>query len=169
MEKSELAVAEELSALVCSLANVLRYSVFVDTGVGSVARPLPASDHRDLHAKPKFVLSFSPTKYSCGQVNRLKCEELVKGNSLIRNSTEKPIQRKLSLTYMVAAVWAVFISWNAWRFKIHGYLVAASSTLSVIGYIIFLASSVSSTPSVPTRNVPYSKRTLLEKGLRAEF
>ncbi|GAA5841619.1 hypothetical protein JCM5353_002751 [Sporobolomyces roseus] len=43
--------------------------------------------------------------------------------------------------YMVAAVWAVFISWNAWRFKIHGYLVAASSTLSVIGYIIFLASS----------------------------
>lgn len=45
--------------------------------------------------------------------------------------------------YMVAAVWSVAVSYSAWRYRVHGFLVAGSCVLSVIGYIIFLTTSVS--------------------------
>ncbi|GAA5938538.1 uncharacterized protein JCM15063_005348 [Sporobolomyces koalae] len=43
--------------------------------------------------------------------------------------------------YLVAAVWSVGISYSSWRYKIHGFLIAGSCVLSVIGYIIFLVSA----------------------------
>lgn len=45
--------------------------------------------------------------------------------------------------YLTSAVWAVGVSYSAWRFRIHGFLIAGSCVLSVIGYIIFLTSTVS--------------------------
>jgi len=48
--------------------------------------------------------------------------------------------------YMVAAVWSVFISYGAWRYRIHGFLIAGSCVLSVIGYAIFLSTAVSTLP-----------------------
>ncbi|GAA5881385.1 hypothetical protein JCM16303_000156 [Sporobolomyces ruberrimus] len=43
--------------------------------------------------------------------------------------------------YLTSAVWAVGVSYSAWRFRIHGFLIAGSCVLSVIGYIIFLTST----------------------------
>ncbi|GAA5905269.1 uncharacterized protein JCM6883_006342 [Sporobolomyces salmoneus] len=42
--------------------------------------------------------------------------------------------------YSVAAAWSVLVSYVAWRYRIHGFLIAGSCVLSVIGYIMFLAS-----------------------------
>ncbi|GAA5976076.1 hypothetical protein JCM10908_005379 [Rhodotorula pacifica] len=43
--------------------------------------------------------------------------------------------------YIVSAVWAVGVSYFAWKTQRHGMFIAASTTLSVVGYIMFLASS----------------------------
>ncbi|GAA6059458.1 hypothetical protein JCM10212_005397 [Sporobolomyces blumeae] len=41
--------------------------------------------------------------------------------------------------YVVATIWSLIISYSAWRFRVHGYLLSASTMISVVGYIIFLA------------------------------
>lgn len=43
--------------------------------------------------------------------------------------------------YIVSAVWAVGVSYFAWKYQKHGIFIAASTSLSVIGYIMFIASS----------------------------
>ncbi|GAA5956633.1 hypothetical protein JCM10213_000387 [Rhodosporidiobolus nylandii] len=48
--------------------------------------------------------------------------------------------------YIVSAVWAVFVSYFAWRTKRHGIYIAGSCVLSIVGYIMFIA--VKDKPSV---------------------
>ncbi|GAA5967059.1 hypothetical protein JCM11641_000427 [Rhodosporidiobolus odoratus] len=43
--------------------------------------------------------------------------------------------------YIVASVWSVFVSYFAWKTKKHGIYIAGSCIFSVVGYIMFLASS----------------------------
>ncbi|BGP54458.1 hypothetical protein JCM8202_001536 [Rhodotorula sphaerocarpa] len=43
--------------------------------------------------------------------------------------------------YIVSAVWAVVTSYFAWKTGRHGIFVACSTSLSVVGYIMFLAST----------------------------
>ncbi|GAA5967061.1 hypothetical protein JCM11641_000428 [Rhodosporidiobolus odoratus] len=43
--------------------------------------------------------------------------------------------------YIIASLWAVFISYCAWKTKRHGVYIAGSLVLTTVGYIMFLASS----------------------------
>ncbi|GAA6038004.1 hypothetical protein JCM8097_009535 [Rhodosporidiobolus ruineniae] len=43
--------------------------------------------------------------------------------------------------YIVSSVWAVFVSYFAWKTRRHGIYIAGSCILSIVGYIMFLASS----------------------------
>ncbi|POY72429.1 hypothetical protein BMF94_4255 [Rhodotorula taiwanensis] len=43
--------------------------------------------------------------------------------------------------YIVSAAWALLMSYFAWKTQRHGLFIAASTSLSVVGYIMFIASS----------------------------
>ncbi|BGP38561.1 hypothetical protein JCM10450v2_002510 [Rhodotorula kratochvilovae] len=54
------------------------------------------------------------------------------------SSTE--VQFRTVPPYIVSAVWAVGVAYICWKTRRHGLCIAASTCLSVIGYIMFLAS-----------------------------
>ena len=79
------------------------------------------------------------------------------------------VQYRTVPPYSVAALWAVLISWLAWKYRVHGFLIAGSSVLSVIGYSIFLGTGVSpqpfSQPSCPIQIRAEPSRTHFERTL----
>ncbi|KAJ8295989.1 MFS transporter prlL [Rhodotorula toruloides] len=50
------------------------------------------------------------------------------------------VQLRTVPPYIVASAWAFGISYCAWKTRVHGYFVAGSTVLSIVGYIMFLAS-----------------------------
>ncbi|GAA6003188.1 uncharacterized protein JCM10292_002909 [Rhodotorula paludigena] len=60
-------------------------------------------------------------------------------NGLGRYTTTE-VQLRTVPPYIVSAVWAVGVSYICWKTRRHGLCIALSSVLSVVGYIMFLAS-----------------------------
>lgn len=54
--------------------------------------------------------------------------------------TATQVQLRSVPPYIVASAWAFGISYFAWKTRVHGYFVAGSTVLSIVGYIMFLAS-----------------------------
>ncbi|GAA5852357.1 hypothetical protein JCM9279_001172 [Rhodotorula babjevae] len=54
--------------------------------------------------------------------------------------TTTEVQLRSVPPYIVSAVWAVGVSYICWKTKRHGLCVASSVVLSIVGYIMFLAS-----------------------------
>ncbi|GAA5898325.1 hypothetical protein JCM8208_006945 [Rhodotorula glutinis] len=55
--------------------------------------------------------------------------------------TTTEVQLRSVPPYIVSAVWAVGVSYICWKTKRHGLCIASSLVLSIIGYIMFLASA----------------------------
>ncbi|GEM06815.1 major facilitator superfamily protein [Rhodotorula toruloides] len=54
--------------------------------------------------------------------------------------TATQVQLRSVPPYIVASAWAFGVSYVAWKTRVHGYLVAGSTMLSIVGYVMFLAS-----------------------------